>query len=237
MTGFLCLGGGRRHASRWSACSVARSRWPCPLVFGALGGVLGERAGVVNIAIDGQLLAAPSRPRWSARSPDRSGAGWSARVVAGVLVALLLGLFAITYYVDQVIVGVVLNVLVIGITSFMFSAGARTQRRGPQRSPAASPRLAIPVLSDIPLIGPVLFRQSLLVYLLYVAVVARDLDALPHQVGPAGPRGRRAPEGRRHRRHQRQPHPLPHRAAGRRDRGHRRRRSTRWSPCRPSTGR
>lgn len=140
-----------------------------PLVFGALGGVLGERSGVVNIAIDGQLLfgafAAAIVGSWTG-SP---WAGLVAAMLAGALVAIVLGVFAITYFVDQVIVGVVLNVLVIGITSFMFSQ-VLAPNAATLNSPPRFPRVPIPVLGDIPLIGPVLFRQTAVVYLLYIAV-------------------------------------------------------------------
>ncbi len=140
-----------------------------PLVFGALGGVLGERSGVVNIAIDGQLLAGAFAAAMIASATDSTWAGLVAASVAGMLVALVLGLFAITYFVDQVIVGVVLNVLVIGLTSFMF-----TQVLAPNAESLNSPprfeAIVIPVLGDIPLIGPVFFRQTAIVYLLYVAV-------------------------------------------------------------------
>ena len=50
--------------------------------------------------------------------------------------------------------------------------------------------MPIPLLGEIPLIGPVLFRQTLLVYLLYIAVAVVAFGALPHALGPAGPRGR-----------------------------------------------
>ncbi|GAA1133818.1 ABC transporter permease [Nocardioides aquiterrae] len=140
-----------------------------PLVFGALGGVLGERSGVVNIAIDGQLLAGAFAAAMIGSALDSTWAGLIGAMAAGTLVALILGLFAITYFVDQIIVGVVLNVLVIGLTSFMF-----TQVLAPNAASLNSPprfeRIAIPVLGDIPLIGPVFFRQTAVVYLLYIAV-------------------------------------------------------------------
>ncbi len=91
-------------------------------------------------------------------------------MVAGMLVALLLGLFAINYFVDQVIVGVVLNVLVIGLTSFMFTQVLAPNAADAEHSRRASSALPIPVLGDIPLIGPIFFRQTAIVYLLYVAV-------------------------------------------------------------------
>jgi general nucleoside transport system permease protein len=140
-----------------------------PLVFGALGGVLGERAGVVNIAIDGQLLFGAFGAALIGSVTGSLWAGVIAAMVAGALVALVLGVFAITYYVDQVIVGVVLNVLVIGITSFMFSQ-VLAPNAADLNSPPRFERIPIPVLGDIPLIGPVLFRQTALVYLMYVAV-------------------------------------------------------------------
>lgn len=140
-----------------------------PLVFGALGGVLGERAGVVNIAIDGQLLAGAFAAALVGSVLGSTWAGVGASMVAGMLVALLLGLFAINYFVDQVIVGVVLNVLVIGLTSFMF-----TQVLAPNAADLNSPprfdKIPIPVLGDIPLIGPIFFRQTAIVYVLYITV-------------------------------------------------------------------
>ncbi len=141
-----------------------------PLVFGAMAGVVGERAGVVNIAIDGQLLAGAFAAAMVGSLTDSTWAGLVAAMLAGVLVALVLGLFAITYVVDQVIVGVVLNVLVIGLTSFLF-----TQVLAPNAASLNSPprfsRIKIPLLSEIPLVGPVLFRQTIVVYLMYAAVI------------------------------------------------------------------
>jgi general nucleoside transport system permease protein len=142
-----------------------------PLIFGALGGVLGERSGVVNIAIDGQLLAGAFAAAVVASIAGVTWAGLAAAMVAGMLVALLLGLFAISYFVDQVIVGVVLNVLIIGLTSFMF-----TQVLAPHAADLNSPprfdAISIPVLGGIPLIGPILFRQTAIVYILYFVVAA-----------------------------------------------------------------
>lgn len=141
-----------------------------PLVFGALGGVLGERAGVVNIAIDGQLLFGAFAAALIGSAMTSVWGGLVAAMLAGALVALILGFFAITYFVDQVIVGVVLNVLVIGVTSFLFSQVMAENPEG-LNSPPHFSRIVIPVLGDIPLIGPVLFRQTILVYLMYAAVV------------------------------------------------------------------
>jgi simple sugar transport system permease protein len=140
-----------------------------PLVFGALGGVLGERAGVVNIAIDGQLLFGAFAAAITASLTGSPWAGLVAAMVAGALIALVLGLFAINYLVDQVIVGVVLNVLVVGLTNFLFRQ-VLTPNAESLNSPERMRALPIPVLGDIPLIGPIFFRQPALVYVLYVIV-------------------------------------------------------------------
>ena len=140
-----------------------------PLVFGALGGVIGERAGVVNIAIDGQLLFGAFGAAIVASVTGSPWAGLVAAMVAGMLVALLLGLFAITYWVEQVIVGVVLNVLVIGFTSFMFSQ-VLSENAAALNNPPHFPRWEIPLLSGVPVLGPIFFRQTVLVYLMYAAV-------------------------------------------------------------------
>ena len=140
-----------------------------PLIFGALGGVIGERAGVVNIAIEAQLLAGAFCAAVASSLAGSPWAGLIAAMAAGALVALVLGVFTITYYVDQVIVGVVLNVLVIGLTTFLFRQ-VLAPNTETLNSPATFDTIAIPLLSEIPVIGPILFRQSFIVYLMYAVV-------------------------------------------------------------------
>ncbi|WP_345803482.1 ABC transporter permease [Microbacterium sp. AZCO] len=140
-----------------------------PLIYGALGGVIGERAGVVNIAIEGQLLAGAFTAAIVATITGQPILGLVAAAFAGVLVAAVLAAFAIRYLVDQVIVGVVLNVLVAGLTSFLYSQVLQPNA-AQLNAPPRFPRIPIPILSEIPVIGPVFFRQTILVYLMYIAV-------------------------------------------------------------------
>ncbi len=140
-----------------------------PLIFGALGGVISERVGVVNIAIEGQLLAGAFVSAVVASVTGQPLLGLLAAMVAGVLVAFVLAAFSIKYFVDQVIVGVVLNVLVIGLTSFLFSTLLAPNAELLNRPPRFE-RINIPLLSEIPLLGPVLFRQTIIVYIMYIAV-------------------------------------------------------------------
>jgi ABC-type uncharacterized transport system permease subunit len=140
-----------------------------PLIFGALGGVISERAGVVNIAIEGQLLAGAFTSAMVASLTRQPLLGLVAAMLAGVLVGMVLAAFSIKYFVDQVIVGVVLNVLVIGLTGFLYSQ-VMAPNAALLNQPARFERINVPLLSEIPIVGPVFFRQTLIVYIMYVAV-------------------------------------------------------------------
>jgi simple sugar transport system permease protein len=142
-----------------------------PLVFGALGGVIGERAGVVNVAIEGQLLGGAFCSALVASATGSMTLGLVAAAVAGVLVAFILAAFAIKYLVDQVIVGVVINVLVTGLTNFGYT---KILAADPEHlnTRMTLPDLPIPGLAQIPVIGPVFFDHSIIVYIAYVAVAA-----------------------------------------------------------------
>ena len=140
-----------------------------PIVFGALGGAVGEKAGVVNIAIEGQLLAGAFCAAVVGSITDSPWLGLVAAVAAGALVALVLGLFTITYRVNQVIVGVVLNVLVVGVTGFLYTQVLVPDAATLNRT-TRFPTVEIPLLGDIPIIGPALFDQSIIVYLMYITV-------------------------------------------------------------------
>jgi simple sugar transport system permease protein len=141
-----------------------------PLIFGALGGVISERVGVVNVAIEGQLLGGAFSGAVVGSITHSPWAGLIAAMVAGVLVSMLLAVFSIRYIVDQVIVGVVLNVLVTGLTSFFYSKVLAADQS--LNHPVRFTKLPIPGLSEIPIIGPVFFQQTIIVYLMYIAVIA-----------------------------------------------------------------
>nr|WP_233580082.1 ABC transporter permease [Frondihabitans sp. PhB188] len=139
-----------------------------PLIFGALGGVISERVGVVNVAIEGQLLGGAFVSAVVASVTGSLWAGLVSAMVAGALVSMILAVFSIRYLVDQVIVGVVLNVFVTGLTSFLYSEVLTSNEKLNQGLRFA--QVDIPGLSSIPLIGPLFFQQNVVVYLMYVAV-------------------------------------------------------------------
>ncbi|MGC4174614.1 ABC transporter permease [Demequina sp.] len=139
-----------------------------PLVFGSLSGLICERSGVINIAIEGQLLAGAFTAAVVASAVGNAYVGLIAAPIAGALVGAILSLFAVKYWVNQIVVGVVLNVLVVGITNFLFSTLLRENTALNQNMPLA--KLPIPLLSKIPVVGPTLFNATILVYIMYVTV-------------------------------------------------------------------
>ena len=140
-----------------------------PLVFGSLAGLLCERSGIINVAIEGQLLGGAFMAAAIGAVTGSAYLGLVAAPVAGALVGALLVFFAVRYLVDQIIVGVVLNVLVIGLTSYLFST-LLSDNPDTFGGVPRLPTIAIPLLSEIPVLGPVLFRQNVLVYLMYAVV-------------------------------------------------------------------
>ncbi|GAA3943187.1 ABC transporter permease [Microbacterium soli] len=140
-----------------------------PLVYGALAGVIGERGGVVNIAIEGQLLLGAFAAVLLSSVTHSPFVGLIGAMIGGVLVAFVLAAFSIRYLVDQIIVGVVLNVLVSGLTGFLYGA-LLAPNEAALNSAATFDKWPIPLLADIPVLGPVLFNQTFIVYLMYVIV-------------------------------------------------------------------
>ena len=140
-----------------------------PLIFGAMAGVLSERSGVINIAIEGQLLAGAFASGVLASLFHSNWIGLLFAPIAGALISLLLATFAIKYGIDQVVLGFVLNVLVIGLTNFLYKKLLIPYQADWNSAVAFTP-IEIPLLSKIPLIGPIFFAQSIIVYLMYIVV-------------------------------------------------------------------
>ncbi|MFC7620539.1 ABC transporter permease [Microlunatus sp. GCM10028923] len=141
-----------------------------PLIFGALCGVLCERAGVVNVSIEGQFLAAAFAASVVGSVTKSVPAALIAAMIAGVAMAALLALFAIKYKVNQVVLGVVLNLLAVGVTGFLFDQLVEPAS-GEFNSAPVLEKIAIPGLSALPFFGPVLFEQTILAYLAGVSVL------------------------------------------------------------------
>jgi ABC-type uncharacterized transport system permease subunit len=145
-----------------------------PLILGALAGVLCERSGVINVAIEGQMLSGAFAGALVSTLAHNAGAGIVAAIVAGGLLGLMLAIFAVKYFVNQVVLGVVLNLLALGVTGFVYDA-LMAKNQNTYNNPTGVGPINIPGLADIPIIGPVLFRQNLIVYLTYALIVIVDV--------------------------------------------------------------
>jgi general nucleoside transport system permease protein len=151
-----------------------------PITLGALAGVMSERVAVINIAIEGQLLggafvgsvvASPlthQGDRLILGAPIGGWIGVLAAILAGMLLAWVLAVLAIRYVVDQIIAGVVITIFVGGLTSFL-SLRWLAENQGLNQAPIFK-SLGIPLLSRIPLLGPIFFDHNIFVFGSFVLV-------------------------------------------------------------------
>jgi len=142
-----------------------------PIMLGALTGVICSRSGVVNIGIEGQLLLGAFTAAMVATVTGNLWAGLICGAAAGCLVGALLAVFAIGYAVDQIIIGVVLNTLILGLTGYLFNA-VMTPYTNTLNNPPTFNAIKIPLLGDIPILGPVFFDSTIFLYLTYIALAA-----------------------------------------------------------------
>ena len=141
-----------------------------PIILGAMAGVMSERVGVVNIAIEGQLLTGAFMASVVSTLTGNQIFGIISAMVTAALFSAVLAVFAIRFLAQQIIVGVVLNVLAIGITNFLYQQWV-TEDESATNSPGTLPIIHIPVLGDIPIIGPVLFQNRIIVWLAIAIVI------------------------------------------------------------------
>ncbi len=140
-----------------------------PLTLGALSGILCERAGVVNIAIEGMMLGAAMVASLVASVTHNLWIGVLGAVLTGGLLALIHGVLSIRYKVDQIISGTVINIFATGMTSFI---AVKFLEVYPElNNPGIFPNYPIPLLSKIPLIGGILFDANIFTYGAYILLV------------------------------------------------------------------
>jgi len=140
-----------------------------PIMLGSMAGVMSERVGITNIAIEGQLLTGAFMAAVVSSITDNFLFGMIAAMVAAALMSTVLAVFAIKYLAQQIIVGVVLNVLVIGITNFLYQQWL-TQDAENVNFPGTLEIIKIPFLSDIPILGPIFFENRVTVFVALLAV-------------------------------------------------------------------
>jgi ABC-type uncharacterized transport system permease subunit len=144
-------------------------RFATPLALGAMAGAMCERAGVINIAIEGQFLVGAFFASVVATMTSSAYVGLLGGIGAGVALAALLALFAIRYLANQIIVGVVLVVFAGGTTGFLLDQIPDDKILDLNSPPILEP-IEIPGLSSLPVVGDAVFAQNFLVYLMYASV-------------------------------------------------------------------
>jgi len=136
-----------------------------PITLGALSGVLCERAGVINIAIEGMFLAAAFTGAIMGSATGSLWVGLLSGVLVGGVLGWVLAVLSIRYRVDQIVAGTVINIFALGMTSFL--SASILQANQALNSPGRFQVFEIPLVSDIPVAGPVLFRNNVFVYLMF----------------------------------------------------------------------
>ncbi|MEK6648565.1 MAG: ABC transporter permease [Actinomycetota bacterium] len=128
-----------------------------PLAMAAMVGIMCERTGIVNIGIEGTLLVSSFIGFFVASVSGNLLVGLFAAVCMGAVSGLLLALLSVTWKMDQIIAGTIINILATGLTSFFYKQG--------HTLPSTFPEIDIPGLSAIPFFGPVLFMHGPLTFL------------------------------------------------------------------------
>jgi simple sugar transport system permease protein len=150
-----------------TAVLASTIRHSTPLVLGALCGLLGERSGVINIGIEGQMLLSAFVGFlfnvWTGNLFIAVMAG----VITGAFMGFMLAFMSVTLKIDQIIGGTVINILAIGLTGYFYTAGLITQGK-------LQP-IPLGPLADIPIIGPVLFNNPPITYITIIMVFGRRL--------------------------------------------------------------
>ncbi|HEY6759537.1 MAG TPA: ABC transporter permease [Baekduia sp.] len=152
----------------WSALMAAMLRYATPLTFAALGGLVSERSGVVNIALEGMMLMGAFFAAYGADKTDSWVGGLAVGVLAGMALAAIHAIFAISLRSDQIVVGTGLNFLALGLTGYMY-VDTYGDQGTPDNLPAV-PEINLPT-DHLGFIGQAISQLNLLVWGSLVAVV------------------------------------------------------------------
>jgi general nucleoside transport system permease protein len=139
-----------------------------PLTLAALGGVMSERSGVVNIALEGIMLTGAFVGYAVAFLSHNLWLGIIAAIVAGMLIASIHAILAISFIVDQIVSGTVINILAVGVTGVFYRTYLQNQSIA---GPGTLPHWNVPFLAQIPILGPILFQNQFVTYAMLVLIV------------------------------------------------------------------
>lgn len=163
--------------------------WAATLQFGALlllpalGGVISERSGVINIAMEGMMLTGAYAGVMTARATNSVVAGVLGAIIAGGLIALVHAIVSVSFKADQIISGIAINLAALGITNYLLPI-----QTGGQGVPSLSDNLRLPnislgPLSHIPFIGPVFLQQNVVFYLAILVLIGMQFVLFHTNIG------------------------------------------------------
>jgi general nucleoside transport system permease protein len=153
----------------WSSLIAATLRWATPLIFAAIGGMFSERSGVVNIALEGMMLAGAFFGIWGAVRFDHWAAGLATAMASGGALALLHAFFSIHLRADQIVSGTAINFLALGVTGYLY-----IDIYGDEGTPSelsTIPNVHLAFLDDAYFLGPIFGDMNLMIWLALVTVV------------------------------------------------------------------
>jgi simple sugar transport system permease protein len=145
-----------------------------PIALAALCGVISERSAVINIGIEGMMLFAAQAAVVVGTITGNLYVALLAALIAGGLIAALHAVLVIRFKVDQVVSGVAINIVGTGVTSFISSRFLQANTDTVNNS-GTFPAISIPLLSKIPILGPVLFENNLIIYLTILLVIVMHI--------------------------------------------------------------
>src|SRR5262245_15633917 len=150
---------------------AAAIRIATPLLFAALGGILSERAGVFAVGLEGMMLAGAFAGVIATHALGNAALGLAASALGGVALAAVVAVATVRCCADQMVTGLAVNILSLGLTSFLLR-GLFGRGQAPTIRVTPLGAVPIPALSDVPFLGPLLFRQPVLTYVGLALVVA-----------------------------------------------------------------
>ena len=152
----------------WSSLFAATLRWATPLTFAAIGGLFSERSGVVNIALEGMMLAGAFFGIWGSDRFGHWGWGLVTAMVAGAAFAFVHAVFSIHLRADQIVSGTAINFLALGITGYLYIDLYGTEGTPPDISQI--PNVHLSFIEDIYFIGPIFGNMNLMIWLAFLTV-------------------------------------------------------------------
>ena len=152
---------------------AATLRMASPLIFASLGGIFSERAGIINIALEGMMLTGAFSGVFVTYVIGNPWVGVFAAILAGGLLGLIHGILTIKFAGDQIVSGTGINIFALGFTAYMSQIVWGS--RGASQSVQGLGTISIPFLADIPFVGDVVGKQTPLVYIALITVIASYL--------------------------------------------------------------